>query len=43
LAAAAAALPKTHFKHGLPLATLPDRVPGPDWIVRGKTFAHDTS
>lgn len=27
---------------GFPLPTPPERLPGPDWIVRGESVAHDT-
>src|ERR1019366_3420943 len=39
LAAAAAASPRAPLREGLPLPVLPERFFGPDWMVRGDSFA----
>ena len=41
-AATAAASPSTPLRYGFPLPVFPPRCTGPDWMVRGHRFAHDT-
>lgn len=38
LAAEAAAYPRTRFRYGLPLPVLAERLPVPDWTVRGTAW-----
>jgi hypothetical protein len=42
LPAPEATSPRMPFKQQLPLPALPVRMRGPDWIVRGESFAHET-